>query len=85
MKWAIFEASCERVNGFPVHIGMPPKETPLQSTGGQTPCEHSRKLSDSTGDSSDSKKAYGSLFSSLCSHFHHGFVKEMRQGIVPSV
>ena len=29
MKWAIFEASCERVNGFPVHIGMPPKETPL--------------------------------------------------------
>ena len=23
MKWAIFKASCERVNGFPVHIGMP--------------------------------------------------------------
>lgn len=29
MKWAIFKASSERVNGFPVHIGMPPKETPL--------------------------------------------------------
>ena len=29
MKWAILEASCERVNGFPVHIGMPPKETLL--------------------------------------------------------
>ncbi len=29
MKWAIFKASCERVNGFPVHIWMPPKETPF--------------------------------------------------------